>query len=278
MVSVITDIGFDHMDILGNTIEEITQVKAGIIKENMDTVMYPKEKVTDIIKRKCQEKNNILHLVDRNKISNYSLEGELQKIDYKNYKNIYINLKGKCQVENASVSLEVIEVLKKKGYEIKDTAIKKGLSSVIHRARFEVLSKSPEIVFDGGHNEDAIINFKENVNMYYPNKKRVYIVSILKTKDYKKVVKLLTEDEASTFIFTSGNDEKKYVSKETLYEEAKKYLSKNIYVSNLDEVWSRGTHYFDHIHKKDMVIFYVRKFLYIWRRTKKFMVKMKRPF
>jgi len=244
MVSVITDIGFDHMDILGNSIEEITEIKSGIIKENMDTVMYPKEKVTDIIKRKCKEKNNILHLVDRNEISNYSLEGELQKIDYKNYKNIYINLKGKCQVENASVSLEVIEVLKKKGYEIKDTAIKKGLSSVIHRARFEVLSKSPEIVFDGGHNEDAIINFKENVNMYYPNKKRVYIVSILKTKDYKKVVKLLTEDEASTFIFTSGNDEKKYVSKETLYGEAKKYLDKNIYMSNLDEVWSKGTRSF----------------------------------
>lgn len=276
-VSVITDIGLDHMDILGNTIEEITQVKAGIIKQNMDTVMYPKQKVTNIIKRKCQEKNNNLHLVEEKKILNYSFEGELQKIDYKNYKDVYINLKGKCQVENAAIVLEVIEILKSKGYEIPEEGVKKGLSSATHKARFEVLSKSPEIVFDGGHNEDAIVNLKENIDMYYPNKKRIYIVSILKTKDYKKIIKLLTEDKNAKFIFTSGNDEKKYVPKEILFEEAEKYLKQNIYISKLEEVWSRGTLHFDHEDMENTIIFYVRKFLYIWRCTKKLVVKVKRP-
>lgn len=192
------------------------------------------------------------------------LSGELQKINYKNYKNIYINLKGKCQVKNAAIATEVIDILKSKGYEISEEAIKKGLSSVVHKARFEVLRKSPEIVFDGGHNEDAIINLKENISLYYPNKKRIYIVSILKTKDYRTILKLLTEDKDGTFIFTSGNDEKKYVSKELLYEEAKKYLDNNIYTCNLEEVWSKGTLYFDHDDMENAVILYVRKFLRVW--------------
>lgn len=79
MVSVITEIGLDHMDILGKTIEEITKVKAGIIKENMDTVMYPQEKVTDIIKKVCEDKKNILHLVKREEISGYSFERRASK-------------------------------------------------------------------------------------------------------------------------------------------------------------------------------------------------------
>ena len=99
----------------------------------------------------------------------------------------------------------------------------------------------------------------------------------MKTKDYKKIIKLLTEDKNAKFIFTSGNDEKKYVPKETLFEEAEKYLKQNIYISKLEEVWSRGTLHFDHEDMENTIIFYVRKFLYIWRCTKKLVVKVKRP-
>ena len=58
MISIITDIGLDHMDILGKTVEEIAEKKAGIIKKDQDTIMYFKEKVTDIIKAKCKNENN----------------------------------------------------------------------------------------------------------------------------------------------------------------------------------------------------------------------------
>ena len=92
LISIITSIGLDHMDILGKTIEEITEKKAGIIKPNNDTIMCYQEHVIDIIKRTCEEKNNILHIVEEKDINNYSFNENTQKIDYKNYKNIEINL------------------------------------------------------------------------------------------------------------------------------------------------------------------------------------------
>lgn len=235
MISIITDVGLDHMDILGNTVEEIADKKSGIIKKNKDTIMCYQEKVTDIIIKKCKKENNTLHLVNKKDVINYSFTEQYQQIDYKENKNIKINLKGKCQIYNAAIVLECIDVLKQKGYIITQESIKKGLSTVIHKARFETLNKRPNIIFDGGHNENAIQNLKSTINQYYNKITKVYIVSILKTKDFKTVIRLLSEDKNSIFIFTTGNDENKYVSKEELYEEAKKYLSKNIYKINLKE-------------------------------------------
>ncbi|MDE5831011.1 MAG: hypothetical protein K2H53_05230 [Clostridia bacterium] len=203
MISVITDIGLDHMDILGNTVEEIAKEKAGIIKENYDTVMCNVGNVTDIIRKTCMEKNNTLHLVNQDSAENYSFDNKFQKFDYKNYKDLLINLKGKCQIKNSLLAIECAEILKSKGYEIGEEAIKSGLKTVIHKARFEILNEDPTVIFDGGHNEDAINNLKNTINTYYPNEKKIYIVSILKSKDYKTIVKLLAEDKKGIFIFTS---------------------------------------------------------------------------
>ena len=85
MISIITDIGLDHMDILGKTIEEITDKKAGIIKKNNDTIMYYQEKVTNIIAQKCKQENNTLHIVNKEDIQNYSFDENYQTIDYKEY-------------------------------------------------------------------------------------------------------------------------------------------------------------------------------------------------
>ena len=234
-ISIITDIGFDHMDILGNTIEEITANKAGIIKRNHDTIMYYQDKVTNMIEEKCKEKNNTLHIVKKEDVINYSYNEDYQNINYKEHKNIKINLKGKCQIYNAAVVLECIDVLKENGYEINEEAVEKGLSTVIHKARFEMLSKEPKIIFDGGHNENAIKNLKNTINMYYPDKRKVYILSTLKTKDYKTVIKLLTEDTNGVFYFTTGNDKERYVAGEELCKEAQKYLNNNIYVESLED-------------------------------------------
>lgn len=123
-ISVITDIGLDHMDILGSTIEEIAKVKAGIIKEDKVTVMYAQEGITDIIEAVCKDKKNTLRLVDKGNIINYSYDKDFQKLDYKGYKDILVNLKGKCQVYNASLCLECMDILREKGYKITAEAVK----------------------------------------------------------------------------------------------------------------------------------------------------------
>ncbi len=232
MISIITDIGLDHMDILGKTIEEITDKKAGIIKKNNDTIMCYQEKVTDIIAKKCQEENNKLHIVNQEDIKNYSFDKNYQTIDYQEYKDVKINLKGKCQIYNAAVALECITLLKQKGFKVPNEAIEKGLSTVVHKARFEIIKKNPTIIYDGGHNENAAKNLVTTINQYYPEKKKVYIISLLKTKDYRTVIKILTQDKNGIFIFTTGNDKNKYVDQEVLCNEAKKYTN-NVYQEEL---------------------------------------------
>lgn len=237
-ISVITSIGFDHMDILGHTIEEIADNKAGIIKKNKDTIMCYQENVNDIFTRKCREQNNTIHVIKNDDIKNYSFNVEFQKIDYKEYKNIEINLKGKAQIYNAAEAIECIEILKQKEFNISEEAVRNGLSTVIHKARFETLQENPKIIFDGGHNEGAIKNLINTIKMYYPNNKKVYILSMLKSKDYKTVIKNLSQDKEGIFFFTTGNDPQRYVAKEDLYNEAKKYLSENIYKEELQEAIS----------------------------------------
>ena len=203
LVSIITDIGFDHMDILGDTIEKITENKAGIIKEGNDSVIYFQENITNIIEKKCKEKNNNFHLADKKQIKNYLLDKEIQKIDYKTHKDILINLKGKCQIFNTILCLECVDILREKGYGIDEETVREALKTIVHKARFETLNRVPKMIFDGGHNENAIKNLKSTVNEYYPSERKVYIVSILKSKDYKTAIKLLTEEKKSIFIFTN---------------------------------------------------------------------------
>lgn len=238
MISIITNIGYDHVDILGNSIESITKHKAGIIKKNSDTIFVKqKQEINLIIEEKCKNENAKMHLLDaREDVKNYKWSEKVQQFDFKQYKNIRINLKGKKQVNNAIEVLECISVLKEKGYEIPNKAIELGLENVIHKARLETLSAEPLIIFDGGHNENAINNLMDNVNLYYKDRQRIFIVSILKTKDYRTIVKNLCKDKDSIFIFTSGNDKNKYVSKQELYNVSKEYLDeKNTYQKDLLE-------------------------------------------
>ena len=236
LVSIITSIGYDHMNILGNTLLEIAEQKAGIIKENSETVMPMQEsEVNNLIKRTCKEKNNQLHFVKEEDILNYSYDENFQKFDYKNYKNICINLKGQKQIINTSVCIECIEVLKRKGYNISEEVMRNSLKTVVHKGRFEEISKNPTIIYDGAHNKPAIENLVNSIYMYYKNKKKIYIFSILKTKDYKSVLQELLKDEEGTFIFTDGNS-KDYVEKEDLLEFAKNCTkNKNLYAKELKE-------------------------------------------
>lgn len=241
LVSIITSIGYDHMHILGNTLEEIAYQKAGIIKENSNTIFFEdSENINKVFEDICEEKNNNLTLISKNAIKNYKYDSNYQYFDFENYSNIAIALKGKKQVANAAICLECMKILNTLGFHISEESIRKGFKTVIHKARMETIHNDPLIIYDGAHNTTAIENFKTMVNMYYRNYEKVYIVSILKRKDYKKIVKLLMADENSTFIFTSGIDDKRYVHSQELYTEALNYSNshsdnKKIYMKTLDE-------------------------------------------
>lgn len=258
IVSIITSIGYDHMHILGNTLVEIAKQKAGIIKENSETIfaLADEEDVNDIIRQTCIDKNNKLHVVQEQNIKNHSYNQEFQKFDYKDYKDIIINLKGEKQLLNTSICIECTDILRKKSYNISEEALRRGLQTVIHKGRFEIINNNPLMIFDGAHNKPAIENFIKSSNMYYKKRNKVYIVSILKTKDYKMILKELLQDEESVFIFTDGNNKQRYTPKEELLKTAKKYTnSQKLYVQDLENA-------IDYARQKciDDVIFFVGSF------------------
>ena len=240
IISIITSIGYDHMKTLGSTLKEIATHKAGIIKQNSDTIFLELENeqdnidVLNIIKQKCKTIKNNLHYIKRNEIKNYSYNNKYQYFDYDNYSKIKINLKGKIQIYNAAICIKAVQILNKKGYKVSEGSIKYGLANTVHLGRFETLLEKPTIIYDGAHNTPAIENFIKNMEQYYLEKEKIYIVSILKKKDYSKILKLLSKDEKNTIYVTSGNDEKLYCLKETLYEEAKKY-TKNVKKMELEQ-------------------------------------------
>lgn len=225
LISVITSIGYDHMKVLGNTLVEIAEQKAGIIKENSETVFALSEEkdVNEKIEQTCLEKHNKLHTVKKEDIKNYEYNQEYQKFDYKEYKKITVNLKGEKQIINASICIECIQILRDKSYEISEEALRSGLNTVIHKGRFEIIHQKPLMIFDGAHNKPAIENFVNTVNMYYKNNSKVYIISILNSKDYDMILKNLLKEDKSVFIFTDGNNKESYVAKEELLKTAKKY-------------------------------------------------------
>ena len=237
LVSVITSIGYDHMQMLGNTLTEIAYQKAGIIKENSHTVFFEQsEDINKVFEKTSQSKNNKLHIIRQCQIKNYRIDNEFQYFDYENIKNIGVVLKGKKQIQNAAICIECIKILNELGYKVSEESIIEGLKTVVHKARMETLNLKPLIVYDGAHNEPAIENLMSSVNMYYSNFKRVYIVSILKRKNYTKMVQMLLQDKEAQFVFTSGNDAERYASKEELYDVALQNITnQKIYMMDLEE-------------------------------------------
>ena len=237
LVSVITSIGYDHMHILGNTLEEIAYQKAGIIKPNSHTVIFSQQtNIDNVFITECKKKNNTLHIIRNKDIKNYSFDNDFQQFDYKEFNSIIINLKGKVQIHNASLCVEVFNILNELGYHVDEKSIRNGLKTVVHKGRMEELNDSPIIIYDGAHNEPAIKNFQDMVKMYYENMKKVYIISILKRKDYKKMLKLIAEDKEAIFVVTSGNDPEIYASSDELYEYMKQFVNiDRIYKKSLNE-------------------------------------------
>ena len=228
LVSIITSIGYDHMHILGNTLPEIAYQKAGIIKPNSHTVIFEeKTEIDNVFISECKRKNNVLHIIRKSDILNYYYDNNFQYFDYKDLKTITINLKGKVQVKNACLCIETFNILDGLGYHVGIKNIQKGLSTVIHKGRMEQLNDNPIIIFDGAHNEPAIKNLQDMVKMYYANMKRVYIISILKRKDYNKMLKLIAEDKEAIFILTSGNNSEVYASSDELFECMKQFAEKD---------------------------------------------------
>ena len=188
-LAVLTSISMDHMQFLGDTLEKIATQKAGIMKDGCSVVtMNQQEEVMNVIVGEAAEKGCPLVVADCTKAKNIRYGIEKQTFDYDGMKKLEITMAGKFQVDNAILAIEAIKVLKEMGYTVSEGALRKGLKECEWKGRFSVLKKKPYFLADGAHNEDAARKLAESIEFYFTNKRIIYIMGMLRDKEYEKVI------------------------------------------------------------------------------------------
>ncbi|MCQ2520393.1 MAG: bifunctional folylpolyglutamate synthase/dihydrofolate synthase [Lachnospiraceae bacterium] len=232
-VAVFAAIGMDHMSFLGNSLEEITRTKAGIIKPGCAVAVNGRNSETlDIIKACAKEKENSIFVANPDDICNLKFLKSGTVFDYKNYKKIKIKLLGDFQPDNAITAIEAVEALRKRGAKISERAVYQGLENAILQGRFEIISSKPIVIIDGAHNEPASRVLRKSIERYFIDKKLIYIIGVLKDKEYDKVIEN-TCDLAWQIITVPSPNKQRTLSS---YELAKSVSRVNPNVTSADSV------------------------------------------
>ena len=189
-VAVITNIGLDHTDVLGKTVEEIAFTKAGIFKEGGNAVIYrSSESVEAVFEKVCAERNVSLKKADFDglKLLSHGLEGQV--FDCGERKALELPLLGDHQLHNAAVVLGVVDTLIEKGWKITEENVRDGLKTVSWPGRFDIMRKDPLFIIDGGHNPQCIEALVKNIQDYLTDRKVIVLTGVLADKDYADMYK-----------------------------------------------------------------------------------------
>lgn len=184
-VAVITNIGLDHTEVLGDTVEKIAETKSGIFKENGHAVVYRSTPSVEAVYEKvCAEKHVKLVKADFDslRLKKHTLDGQV--FDCGDRKDLVLPLLGDHQLHNASVVLSIVDTLKIIGWNIHEQNIRDGMKDVKWPGRFDVVSHSPLFIIDGGHNPQCIEALVKNVEDYLHDRKVIALTGVLADKDY----------------------------------------------------------------------------------------------
>ena len=240
--SVITSISKDHMQYLGDSLKQIASEKAGIIKKGCPLITCnQKPEVIKVLEQKAKEMNSPLYIADTSNIVNaeysldktcfsYLLDGESR--DYQ------ISLLGNYQVTNAIIAIETALYLSKAksdysicghsigniGNKIYYETIRKGLNDTQWHGRFEQVSKKPDIYIDGAHNEEAALRLRDSIEIYFTNRRIIFMIGVLADKDYQSILQILAP--LANTIITLTPDNHRALPSDILANEAKNYCDK----------------------------------------------------
>lgn len=197
-LAVITKIGLDHCELMGNSLSKIAAEKAGIIRKNAVSCLQPKE-VLDVLESKCKDCGGELVITSAASPICGDIEG--QYFEYKG-ERYSIKLLGEHQIENAALAVETIFTLNKQGWDFKIDDIKFGLSETEWRGRFDLIGEHNNrfnlifphnklLILDGAHNPQGAESLIAALSNYFGGMRLHLVVGILADKDYKQMAKLL---------------------------------------------------------------------------------------
>ncbi|EDS76652.1 folylpolyglutamate synthase [Clostridium botulinum C str. Eklund] len=253
ILSIISSISYDHMKILGDSIEKIAIEKAGIIKSKVPVVLYPQLKeAEDVINSICIERKSPLKKVSKESgkyvgCNDLTIDGKsirtqniIINVDNNEY-NINLALLGKHQILNCTTVLYAVNELKKMGVVISNTSIINALIKVKWMGRFEILNNDPTVIIDGAHNIDGITKLKESIDTYVSYKDIVLILGILNDKQVEDMVKVITPS-AKMVICVTPHSERAEIAKE-LMRSVKTYNSNCIAIEDYKTAYETALNY-----------------------------------
>ncbi len=186
VVSAMVNIGFDHMEFLGDTLPLIAGEKAGIIKENGDVVVYGQSpEVEKVFYDKALEKHAAYTRSDNEKAVVKQMDVTGTTFCFGPWQDVKIRLLGRYQVRNACTALTVIERLRLHGYVITDEQVYAGMEKAIWPGRAELLRQEPTVIVDGAHNPQGFEALMETMELLFPGKKLRIVLGVLADKDFQ---------------------------------------------------------------------------------------------
>ncbi|MBS6019199.1 MAG: bifunctional folylpolyglutamate synthase/dihydrofolate synthase [Leptotrichia wadei] len=237
-IAAITNVSFDHVALLGNSLEKIADRKAGIIK-NRQLCIYAQNlaELEEAVKRETDNSVNVLEkykgfqaeldnqnyntIVKIVENENSKESGNIEKINNKNNleKTFVLPLFGKFQANNFLIAYEIAKI-----YGISDKVIQKGLDEISLAGRFEIFSKNPATILDVAHNDDSVKVLTENLNELFKDDEVIFVLSVLGTKDIANIFKRILEKNYKIFITSL---------KEVAYGLSAEEIKKNLENSNI---------------------------------------------
>lgn len=240
-LSLITNIGFDHMNILGGTLTQIAGEKAGIIKQNTPVIISQKQsEIESVFKNKAVEMNSKITFSNDEweiyKNPENSEKTEYLKLEIKQKNKVFgfntleLDLTGTYQLKNLSGVLSAVKELRNAKYTLNDDAIKTALKNVKSltglMGRWQTLEKHPLIICDTGHNEDGIREVLSNISLTsYRNLHMV--IGMVKDKEIEKILQLLPKN--ATYYFCQPDIARAKPSIELRDEALQYHLTGNSY-------------------------------------------------
>ncbi len=255
LVSVITTIDFDHIDILGDTLGKIAYQKAGIIKDNSIVISYPQEEESlEVLKKVSREKNSEFYLcpMENINIKSASNRGSIFDFQYKDTKieDIKIKMLGEYQVYNAALALTTLLIMKERELlSIEKEDIYRGLNDTKWPGRLEIIGEDPIFLIDGAHNVQGIAQLKKALKLFKYNR-LILGIAMLKDKDTSHMVELLVP-MADIVVATEVKMDRK-LDAEILGEKASKYNKETYVKKDIKEAIKKAL---ELANKDDMIVF-----------------------
>lgn len=236
-LSVITNIGFDHMQFLGDTLEKISTEKAGIIKQNTPVVVgeYLPETRKVFEEKAEKERAPLIFAEDSQSVHFLRFENDSMKVLADGNTELEIGLCGEYQLKNVATVLAAVEKLRQIGFQISKEALDKGLKDVVSltglQGRWQTVKTSPRVVMDTGHNKAGFEYVAHQLKQQKYRKMHV-VIGMVDDKDYSGVLSLLPKEAA--YYFTAAQT-KRAVSPEQLRREGEKYELKGTTYDTVEE-------------------------------------------